>query len=185
MRRTISGLLTVAGLAVAGLFVAGSAPAMACGYTSCGAPCGYATPCGPSYTYEPAPAVVAPPPVYSGCGACGVATYQRLAEPSTQYYTEPRSTQYYYVNQGPTYSGPGSFAPYPAYQESGVVGWHRHHHHHHHAYYGGYGYHVAPGLEAPAPYGYQQQGYYHARPQAYRWGSQQYYQGRRVLRRYY
>ena len=25
--------------------------------------------------------------------------------------------QYYYVNQGPTYTGPGNFAPYPIYQE--------------------------------------------------------------------
>jgi hypothetical protein len=30
--------------------------------------------------------------------------------------------QYYYVNQGPTYSGPGNFAPYPTYQES-ALGW--------------------------------------------------------------
>ena len=27
--------------------------------------------------------------------------------------------QYYYVNQGPTYTGPGNFAPYPTYQEGG------------------------------------------------------------------
>jgi hypothetical protein len=31
--------------------------------------------------------------------------------------------QYYYVNQGPTYTGPGNFAPYPTYQESAVSGW--------------------------------------------------------------
>jgi hypothetical protein len=30
--------------------------------------------------------------------------------------------QYYDVNQGPTYSGPGNFAPYPTYQES-ALGW--------------------------------------------------------------
>ncbi len=42
--------------------------------------------------------------------------------------------QYYYVDQGPTYSGPGNFAPYPAYEEGGVSGWRPYHHHHH--YYG-------------------------------------------------
>ena len=28
--------------------------------------------------------------------------------------------QYYYVNQGPTYTGPGNWAPVPTYQEGGV-----------------------------------------------------------------
>jgi hypothetical protein len=28
--------------------------------------------------------------------------------------------QYYYVNQGPTYTGPGNWAPAPTYQEGGV-----------------------------------------------------------------
>ena len=46
-------------------------------------------------------------PVYSGCNTgCGGygygAGYEQLAEPSSQYY---------YVNQGPTYTGPGAFAP--------------------------------------------------------------------------
>jgi hypothetical protein len=74
----------------------------------------------------------------TGCGGWG---YDRLAEPTTQYYpATPYSptTQYYYVNQGPTYSGPGMFAPYPTYQESALgtyerapteYGWHRHYHH--------------------------------------------------------
>jgi hypothetical protein len=31
--------------------------------------------------------------------------------------------QYYYVNQGPTYTGSGDFAPFPTYQESAVSGW--------------------------------------------------------------
>jgi hypothetical protein len=27
------------------------------------------------------------------------------------------------VNQGPTYTGPGNFAPYPVYREGSVSGW--------------------------------------------------------------
>jgi len=106
MRQTISGL--VAALAV---MTAGAAPAFACGFTSC-AP-----------TYVP---IVVGTPCYTGCGGW---VYERLAEPTTQYY---------YVNQGPTYSGPGMFAPYPTYQESAVspyyYGHHRHYRYHHHGY---------------------------------------------------
>ena len=47
--------------------------------------------------------------------------------------------QYYYANQGPTYSGPGDFAPYPTYQESAVSDWGAYQHH---PYY--YGYHSHP-----------------------------------------
>ena len=38
--------------------------------------------------------------------------------------------QYYYVNQGPTYTGPGNFAPHPTYQETSVS--------YGNPYYGGY-----------------------------------------------
>ena len=31
--------------------------------------------------------------------------------------------QYYYVNQGPTYTGPGMFAPVASYQQRAVGGW--------------------------------------------------------------
>ncbi|MBR0778615.1 hypothetical protein JQ625_27610 [Bradyrhizobium diazoefficiens] len=96
MRQTISGLV-----AAAAVMIAGSAPAMACGFSTC--------------------APVAP--VYSGCntgcggswgygGGYGGFGFTQLAEPATQYY---------YVNQGPTYTGPGAFAPYPTYQEDAVV----------------------------------------------------------------
>jgi len=112
MRQTISGL--VAALAV---MTAGAAPAFACGFTWC------------------APAYV-PTVVGIGCyTGCGGWVYERLAEPTTQYY---------YVNQGPTYSGPGMFAPYPTYQESAVpqgpavYGYRRHHHFRHHSYHYGY-----------------------------------------------
>ncbi|MBS0528290.1 MAG: hypothetical protein JSS22_02705 [Proteobacteria bacterium] len=95
MRQMISGL--VAAVAVV---AAGAAPAMACGgglFSNGCSPCqAYVSPCAQSY----------------GAGY-GVAGYERLPSP----------TQYYYVNQGPTYTGPGSFAPVPTYQESAVSGW--------------------------------------------------------------
>jgi hypothetical protein len=121
MRQTISGL--VAAVAV---MTAGAAPALACGFTSC-------SPYARGYGYGWA--------------------YERMAEPDTQYspttsYSPP--TQYYYVNQGPTYSGPGMFAPEPTYQEQAVsyqrapyYGYHRHHSWHH----------------APRHYGYHRYGY--------------------------
>ncbi|CAN5418360.1 hypothetical protein BH11PSE4_BH11PSE4_09360 [soil metagenome] len=84
--------------AVAVVTAAGAAPAMACGgglFNSGCSPCGqaYVSPCGQGYGY---------------------AGYQRLPDPAHQYY---------YVNQGPTFSGPGNFAPYPTYQETATPGW--------------------------------------------------------------
>ena len=133
MRQTISGL--VAAVAV---MTAGAAPAMACGYTSC-SPCGYVSPCAQTY--------YVPPVVTTGCNSCGGGWgYERLAEPTTQYYPTTSyypTTQYYYVNQGPTYSGPGMFAPEPTYREEAVsyerapyYGYHRHHSWHHGYRYG-------------------------------------------------
>lgn len=126
MRQMISGLV-----AAAAVLVAGAAPAAACGWNPC--------------------APVAPvAPVFSGCNTgCGGygygygygAGYERLAEPTSQYY---------YVNQGPTYTGPGAFAPTPTYQEDAVVtpGY---------GYGNGYGYRARPygygyGAAAVAPY---------------------------------
>ncbi len=40
--------------------------------------------------------------------------------------------QYYYVDQGPTFTGPGNFAPYRYYQEGGVYGWDGYHRRHRH-----------------------------------------------------
>jgi hypothetical protein len=99
MRHLISGM-------VAAVAVMAASPAMACGYSSC-SPCatGYVSPCAQTY--------VAPVATYGygGCNTgCGWAT-ERLADPVQQYY---------YVNQGPTYSGPGNWAPAPTYQEDGV-----------------------------------------------------------------
>lgn len=103
MRKTI--LRLAAAIAVV---TASAAPALACGggdrglFTSGGcSPCGqaYVSPCAQGYS--------------TGYGYAGTATYERLPEPVHQYY---------YANQGPTFSGPGQFAPYPTYQETAVSG---------------------------------------------------------------
>jgi hypothetical protein len=110
MRQTISGL--VAALAVV---TASAAPAMACGggwFGSACLPCGqaYGSPCAQPQVY------VAPvAPVYTGCNTgCGGWVRELLPDPVHQYY---------YVNQGPTYTGPGNWAPVPTYQESALPGW--------------------------------------------------------------
>jgi hypothetical protein len=116
MRQTISGLV-----AAIALTAAGAAPAMACGYGGCA------------------------PSTYADCGTCGGWAHNRLTDPETQYHTVQRAPQYYYVNTGPTYTGPGAFAPYPH-----VSTYHWRHHYsfqprhsyrygyvpHHHARYG-------------------------------------------------
>lgn len=52
--------------------------------------------------------------IYGAYGYVGVSHYETLPVPTGQYY---------YVNQGPVYDGPGNFAPYPTYQETSVRGW--------------------------------------------------------------
>lgn len=147
MRQTVLGFMSVVGIAVAG-----AAPAMACGAITC------APAYQPIYTYA-----------YTDCGACG-ADYERLAEPPTRSHP---ITRYYYVNQGPTYSGPGAFAPYPSYQQAVVVGFG----YRHDPYY-----YRGAGVAGPAVYGHHHRHGY--RRIAYRWGHSSYYHGRRVLRRY-
>lgn len=113
MRQMISGL--VAAVAVV---AASAAPAMACGglFTSGGcSPCAAYSPCAQGYY-----------PGYYG-GGYGVAAYERLPSP----------TQYYYVNQGPTFSGPGNFAPVPTYHEAAVSGWNAYSRPYYHPYDGG------------------------------------------------
>jgi hypothetical protein len=130
MRQTISGL--VAAIAVV---TASAVPAMACGggglFQSSCSPCGqaYVEPCAQPQVY------VAPAPTYeySGCNTgCGGWAHERLPDPVQQYQYDEPVHQYYYVNQGPTYTGPGNFAPYPTYQEGGW-GAYRHRSHY---YYG-------------------------------------------------
>jgi hypothetical protein len=129
MRQTISGL--IAAIAVV---AAGTVPASACGLIETG--------CGP--------VVVAP--VYSGCDPCG-AGYERLPDPEVQYgYTNAPLHQYYYAEQGPTYSGPGDFAPYRVYRESAVGVWSAYSHPYHYGYHPHmYGYHHG---YAPRPHVY-------------------------------
>jgi hypothetical protein len=126
MRKTISGM--AAAIAVV---AASAAPATACGglFDTC-SPCGFVgSPCAPAYV---------PPYAYSGCAtACGWAGYERLPDPSVQYHEGPVRSQYYYVNQGPTYTGPGNFAPWPTYQEGGVYYHPRYHRWVHRAPYHG------------------------------------------------
>jgi hypothetical protein len=160
MRQLISGL--VAAVAVV---IVSAAPALACG----GGLFGSCSPCGQVYSpCAPAPVYVAPEPVVSTCG-CGAA-YERLPDPEQEYATAPAVHQYYYADQGPAYTGPGNFAPYPTYREGG---WgYRHHRHHygydtyphyrawHHANHYGYGEHHnmrygAP-MGMPHRYGYRE-----------------------------
>ena len=82
---------------VAAIAVMAAAPAMACGYTPCGQPQVYVAPV-----------------VNSGCNPCGGWARERLADPEQQYY---------YVNQGPTYTGPGNWAPRRVYREGNVSGY--------------------------------------------------------------
>jgi hypothetical protein len=132
MRHLISGL-------VAAVAVMAAAPAMACGFN----PCGYSVPV-PAYTS-------------SGCNPCGGVGYgyegyghARLADPEQQYY---------YVNQGPTYSGPGAWAPSRVYGRP-----------YHYGYSGG-------------RYGYAGSRYYGGA--GYGYGHRAYGYGHRAMRRYY
>jgi len=93
MRHLIKGL-------IAAVVVMAAAPAMACGYTPCAAP------------VFVAPVAPVAPAAY-GCNACGGWVHERLPDPEQQYY---------YVNQGPTYTGPGNWAPYRVYREGYVSG---------------------------------------------------------------
>ena len=168
MRQMIKGLLAAVAVTTAGV-----APAAACGYgggwgTGC-CNTGYASPCAqtyvPAYTYS-----------YSGCGTCNTGwAYERLAEPETQYY---------YVNQGPTYSGPGAFAPQGTYQEEALPAYGYGHHygyrHHGYGYGNGYGWHHRPYHHHWQQYGYAPRHYgYH------RWGGEGTYYGHPLVRRYY
>lgn len=122
---------------IAAVAVMAAAPAMACGYAPCAAPVYVA----PAVTYG-----------YAGCSPCGGWVRERLPDPEQQYY---------YVNQGPTYTGPGNWAPRPVYREGSISGY-------------GYGYN--------RPYHHRAHRYYHRHHHGY---AARYYHGQRVLRRYY
>ena len=83
---------------IAAVAVMAAAPAMACGYSPCAAP-----------------VFVAPVASgYAGCNPCGGWVRERLPDPEQQYY---------YVNQGPTYTGPGNLAPIRVYREGSISGY--------------------------------------------------------------
>ena len=142
MRQMISGL--VAALA---LTAAGAAPAMACGYGGC-APSTYA---------------------YTGCGTCGGWAYDRLTDPETQYQSAEPMPQYYYADQGPTYTGPGAFAPYPTYRhrpyyygDGSRVG--TYHWRHHYSFHPRHGYRYGH-----VPHHATRYGYHYGRPALHRY----------------
>jgi len=160
MRQTISGLVAAIAL------VATAAPALACGglFTGSCSPCGqaYVSPCSQGYSDGG----------YDHSGYYGAAAYERLPE---ERLSGP-SPQYYYVNQGPTYSGPGMFAPVPTYQESAVSGWDAYSRN---PYYYGYDggryanatnhyYDGMPAVQGPAIYRYRARP--HFRPHMQRYG---------------
>jgi hypothetical protein len=130
------------------------------------------TPCAQTY--------VAP---VASCYSCGWA-HERLPDPVHQYY---------YVEQGPTYSGPGDWAPVRTYQEGAVPVWGAYHHPYHHGYYGGRYANVVTheydgAGEGPAVYSYR--AHRHFRPwhhhHSMRYGvSPRHYGYGHVLRRYY
>jgi hypothetical protein len=163
MRQILKGL-------VAAVAVMAAAPAMACGYAPCAAPV-YAAP-----VYAPVVSYG-----YVGCGPCGGWVRERLPDPEQQYY---------WVNQGPTYTGPGAFAPYPTYREDAVVapanygygyGYRAAAYPYHRPYYRPYRYGYGPryGYLPRTHYGYGPRYGYAHRHAPY------YYGGHRVLRRYY
>lgn len=75
---------------------------------------------------------------------------------------DPQGPQYYYVNQGPLYSGPGNLAPAPTYQERAVTGWQGYSRPYYYGYNGGpyanatnHFYDGAPAVQGPAVYSYR------------------------------
>lgn len=113
---------TIAGLAVALAVAVSAAPAAACGYSGCSSPSwnyNYSGFYG-NYSAPVAPCATACGGYYGGAAYGASWGYSHLPYPAQPYATAP---QYYYVNQGPTYTGPGMLAPAPTYQERAVSGW--------------------------------------------------------------
>ena len=173
---------TMVGLAVAMAVAVSAAPASACGYSGCSAPSW-------NYNYSGFYGNYSAPvaPCMTACGGYAVAPtwgYGRLPYPAQPYATLP---QYYYVNQGPTYTGPGAFAPYPTYREDAVVapanygyGYRAAVAPYHRPYYRPYRYGYGP------RYGYLPRVHYgHGPRYGYAHRHAPYYGGHRVLRRYY
>jgi hypothetical protein len=134
MRNTTTAI--AAALAV---LAAGAAPAMACW--------DYASTCGRGL-------------YIAGDYHEGYARFEHLPDPTLPSYY-PTGPRYYYVNQGPAYTGPGMYAPLLSYQERAVTGWHGYEHGYYYGYNGGpYGdamshyYDGMPAAEGPVVYRY-------------------------------
>jgi hypothetical protein len=157
MRQKIAGL--IAGVVLAATMSA--APVQACtaldpcgGYGSYGygAGCGTGLGCGNGFGYN-----------YNrgyGYDAGYGYGYEHLPDPSAGFSYQ--SPQYYYVNQGPTYTGPGNWAPLPTYQERAVRGWQAYRQPYYYGYNGGpyanashHYYDGAPGVSGPVVYSYR------------------------------
>jgi hypothetical protein len=143
MRKVITGMA-----AAAALMVAGAAPAMACWEQS---PCS-----GGLFTSFAAP--------QASWGYHHHHHHPYAATVSVGYerLPDPQGPQYYYVNQGPTYSGPGNWAPVPTYQERAVTGWRGYDRGYYYGYNGGpYGnatshvYDGMPRVQGPVVYRYR------------------------------
>ncbi len=88
------------------------------------------------------------------------ARFEHLPDPTGPGYY-PHGPRYYYVNQGPAFSGPGVYAPVPTYQERAVTGWHGYDYGYYYGYNGGpYGdatshyYDGMPAAQGPVVYSY-------------------------------
>ncbi|MBX9711425.1 MAG: hypothetical protein K2X60_10365 [Xanthobacteraceae bacterium] len=167
----------IAGLAAAIAVMVSAAPAMAC-YGGCSQGFNFGT----NYGYGCGVA-------YSGCGASvgyGYAYREHLPDPTGPYSNS--GPQYYYVNQGPTFTGPGDVAPAPTYQERAVGGWYVYSRPYYYGYNGGpYANttnHLYDGAYGggPAVYSYRRHHYYRtnfrSRPRAPKY----YYTGRPGVR---
>lgn len=141
---------TIAGLIAGAALIAtlGAAPAQACAV---------ADPCARGYGFD-------------GYGRHHHYDYhgarERLPDPMVQYY---------YVNRGPTYTGPGNFAPVPTYQERAVTGWQGYGRPYRYGYTGGpYGhatshyYDGAPNVHGPMLYKYRGVHRHHVRRSRFR-----------------
>jgi hypothetical protein len=105
MRQMIVGLAVAAALS--------ATPASACGYSGCSAPSWNYNYSGFYGNYSA--------PCATACGGYANWGFGHLSYPAQPYTA---LSQYYWVNQGPTYTGPGLLAPVPTYQERAVSDWH-------------------------------------------------------------
>jgi hypothetical protein len=102
------------------------------------------------------------------CGGYGYGYHHHYGYGVRERLPDPAGPQYYWVNQGPTFTGPGNFAPVPTYQERAVVGSRYYGRPYRYGYDGGpysnatsHYYDGAPGVQGPAVYSYRFSGRHH------------------------